>query len=161
MRCKARNILTGMALVKRAIKILSILSVQSEVEDDFIAAIYGRGWPQSELEVIVSRMEKYSVEYFIDIFAMNMIYFIYRVCYRYWISLQAVGWQIWSRFAVSVENFMEIHHRSSNFSTFHFQYFGNHFQWFIIFKLNIKYKFLFEKKIFAIYDRLFLKSNGI
>lgn len=83
MRCKARNILTGMALVKRAIKILSILSVQSEVEDDFIAAIYGRGWPQSELEVIVSRMEKYSVEYFIDIFAMNMIYFIYRICYRY------------------------------------------------------------------------------
>lgn len=40
-RCKARNILTGIALVKRAIKILSILSVQSEVEDDFIAAMYG------------------------------------------------------------------------------------------------------------------------
>lgn len=88
-RCKARNILTGIALVKRAIKILSTLSAQSEAEDDFIAATCI--WPWMAAKWVRSYHignGKISDRIFCSMFPMNMIYFIYRPCHRYWISFQ-------------------------------------------------------------------------
>jgi len=113
-RCKAQNILTGIALVKRAIKILSTLTTQSEAEVDFIAATYGREWPQSELEVIVFEMEKYLAEYFA---------YAFRECdmfYMRWHAI-AIKYRFQLQFEVDLpltKISLEINHRTSNFATF-------------------------------------------
>jgi len=57
---------------------------QSEAEVDFIAATYGREWPQSELEVIVFEMEKYLAEYFAYASVPRVRYVLYTMaCHRY------------------------------------------------------------------------------